>query len=108
MTVNLDKPAQGRGLAWWMAGAILLLAGVGVVFLGLLAVSIMERRWEARRPALVLRPIVGWEPNSAVWGGNYPREYETYRMTRIEDTRTRYGGAVQRDYLDEDPRLVTF
>ena len=50
MTVNSDKPAQGRGLAWWMAGVILLLTGVGVVFLGLLAVSIMERRWEARRP----------------------------------------------------------
>ncbi len=106
MTLNPESRVQGRRLALWMAGLILLLTAIGVVLLGLLAVSIMERRWEARRPSLVLQPIADWEPNSAIWGRNYPREYETYLMTRVSTTRTRYGGAVQRDYLDEDPRLV--
>jgi nitrite reductase (cytochrome c-552) len=106
MTSSAEKPAQGRRLALWIAGVIFLLVCIVVVLLGLLAVSIIERRWEAQRPALVLQPIADWEPNSAVWGSSYPREYETYLMTRTQNTRTRYGGAVQRDYLDEDPRLV--
>lgn len=91
MTLNPESRVQGRRLALWMAGLILLLTAIGVVLLGLLAVSIMERRWEARRPSLVLQPIADWEPNSAIWGRNYPREYETYLMTRVSTTRTRYG-----------------
>jgi len=101
-----DRPAQGRGLALWAAGVLVLLTCTVVVLLGLLGVSIMERRWEAQRPALVLQPIADWEPNNEVWGRNYPREYETHLQTRIDDTRTRYGGAFPRDYLDEDPMQV--
>jgi len=104
-----EKVNKGRAL-WslplWMGIAIAGLLVVIVVLLGLLAVSIMERRWEAQRPAMVVRPLSEWEPNSAVWGENYPREYESYMRTRITDTRTRYGGADPRDYLDIDPRQV--
>ena len=85
---------------------IVVLAGAVVALLGLLATSIMERRWEARRPGLVLRPIADWEPDNAVWGENYPREYETYARSRISDTRTKFGGAYPRDYLEEDPLQV--
>lgn len=85
---------------------VTFLALITVVLLGLLAVSIMERRWEAQRPSLVLMPIADWEPDNAVWGQNYPREYESYANTRIDDTETKYGGAYPRDYLEEDPRQV--
>jgi nitrite reductase (cytochrome c-552) len=77
-----------------------------VVVLGLLAVSIMERRWEAQRPSMVHRPIEEWESDNAVWGLNYPREYETYLKTKIDDTQTLFGGAYPRDYLEEDPYQV--
>ena len=79
---------------------------VAVFVLGMLAVSIMERRWEAQRPALVLKPIGRWEPDNSVWGQNYPREYEAYLKTKISDTKTKYGGAYPRDYLEEGPRQV--
>jgi len=89
------------------AGFLMLLLFAGIIFLlGLLATSIMERRWEAQRPAVVLKPIAEWEPNNAVWGQNYPREYERYLKTQITDTQTRYGGSFPRDYLKEDPRKV--
>jgi len=104
-----EKAEQGTrlwSLPLWMGMAIAGLLVVIVVLLGLLAVSIMERRWEALRPAMVVRPLNAWEPNSAAWGQNYPREYEPYLRTRITDTRTRYGGADPRDYLDIDPRQV--
>ena len=98
-----DRPAK---LPVWAGLAIVVLAAVAVVLLGLLGVSIMERRWEAQRPALVLTPVAKWEPDNAVWGRNYPREYESYLNTRITDTKTMFGGSDPRDYLDADPRQV--
>jgi nitrite reductase (cytochrome c-552) len=90
----------------WAGPLIALLLAAVVVLVGLLASSIMERRWEAQRPALVLKPLPAWEPDNAKWGENYPFEYESYAMTRDSTTTTLYGGSVPRDYLDEDPRLV--
>jgi len=90
----------------WAGAAIVLLAAAVVVLLGILAASIMERRWEAQRPALVVTPIAEWEPDNAVWGENYPRQFESYSQTSIDDTKTRFGGAYPRDYLEEDPYQV--
>lgn len=101
-----DQPAPTPRAPRWVGPALFFLVASVVVLLCLLAVSIMERRWEAQRPALVLRPIKDWEPDNAVWGENYPREYESYAKTAITDTKTRFGGAVPRDYLDEFPQLV--
>lgn len=105
---NVGKTTNGqrRALPLWAGGAILALAAIVVVLLGLLAVSIMERRWEAQRPGLVVTPLADWQPDNAVWGQNYPHEYESYRRTRIDDTKTRFGGAYPRDYLEEDPYQV--
>ncbi|MHC5074370.1 MAG: ammonia-forming cytochrome c nitrite reductase subunit c552, partial [Planctomycetota bacterium] len=85
---------------------IILFAALVIVLLGLLGVSIMERRWEAQRPSLALKPISQWEPDNAIWGQNYPREYETYSKTSITDTETKFGGSFPRDYLDIDPYKV--
>jgi len=93
-------------LPLWAGIAMAALLAVIIVLLGLLAVSIMERRWEAQRPVLVAQALNEWEPNNAVWGRNYPREYESYLRTRITDTKTKYGGSYPRDYLEGDPRQV--
>jgi len=90
----------------WVGPVIFFLSAGIVVLLSMLAISIMERRWETTRPSLVLQPIATWEPDNAVWGRNYPREYETYLQTRNDFTRTKFGGAFPRDYLQEDPRQV--
>jgi len=90
----------------WAGAAIVVLVAAVVVLLGLLAFSITERRWEAQRPAMVVKPIAEWEPDNAVWGQNYPREYESYLKTRTTDTKTKFGGAYLRDYLEEDPYQV--
>ncbi|HQI29062.1 MAG TPA: ammonia-forming cytochrome c nitrite reductase subunit c552, partial [Sedimentisphaerales bacterium] len=106
-----NEPKTSKGNGWlslpvWMGIVIAGLLVVLVLLLGLLAVSIMERRWEAQRPAMVVRPIAQWEPDNAVWGQNYPREYESYLKTRISDTKTKYGGSFPRDYLEADPLQV--
>ncbi len=89
-------------LPLWAGAAILVSAAGAILVLGLLAVSVMERRWEAQRPTMVATPIAQWEPDNAVWGQSYPRQYESYLKTRITDTRTKFGGADPRDYLEED------
>jgi nitrite reductase (cytochrome c-552) len=83
------------------AGSLIL-----TFLLGMLIVSIMERRWEASRPYLVVKPVGEWEYRSQVWGQNYPRQYETFKHTAIKGTKTAFGGSYLRDYLEEDPRQV--
>lgn len=106
--MSLSTPAatpSGRPPRW-VGPALLALVAAVVVLLGLLAASIMERRWEAQQPALIVRPLAEWEPDNAAWGENYPREHESYLRTRGATTRTKFGGSFPRDYLDEDPLLV--
>lgn len=86
--------------------AIALLIMVLIALVGLLIVSIMERRWESQRPSFAIIPIDQWETDNAAWGQNYPREYESYLNNRDSETKTKYGGSFPRDYLDEDPRQV--
>lgn len=100
--IGKDSPSLPLWAGIAMAGAMVVI----VVLLGLLAISIMERRWEAQRPVLVAQPLNEWEPNNAVWGRDYPFEYESYLRTRITDTKTKYGGSYPRDYLEGDPRQV--
>jgi nitrite reductase (cytochrome c-552) len=102
---NNETP-QTKTLPKWVGPVIFLLTAGIIIVLTLLAVSIMERRWEAQRPALALKPIAKWEPDNAVWGQNYPREYESYARTREPGTRSKFGGGPPRDYLDENPRQV--
>jgi nitrite reductase (cytochrome c-552) len=88
-------------------GPVVFLLSAGIVFLlVLLGMSIVERRWEAQRPALALIPLEEGETDNAQWGRNYPRQYDSWKQTEIDNTRTLYGGAYPRDYLDENPRLV--
>jgi nitrite reductase (cytochrome c-552) len=105
-TTDYRLPTTAGRLPLWAGGMIVGLAAMIVILLGLLAVSIMERRWEAQRPAMVVTPLAEWEPDNAVWGQNYPVEYKSYLRTRITDTKTKYGGSYPRDYLDADPRMV--
>ncbi len=89
------------------AGLLIMCLCAAIVFLiAILTMSITERRWEAQRPAMVLKPIEGWQPDNAVWGQNYPREYESYLKMKDDTTQTKYGGAFPRDYLEDDPRQV--
>jgi nitrite reductase (cytochrome c-552) len=103
----LDKDIVPKPKLPLWAGVVIAVLAAGAVFLlGLLAVSIMERRWESQRPVMVLKPIADYESDSSAWGVNYPRQYDSYLKNRISDTKTKFGGASHHDYLEEDPRKV--
>ena len=90
----------------WAGLLIMVLCAGVVLLLAMLTMSIAERRWESQRPSMVLKPMAEWEPDNAVWGENYPREYEAYIKSQIDTTHTKYGGSFPRDYLEDDPRQV--
>ncbi len=88
-------------------GWILFFATMFIVFLlGLFASAIVERRSEATYAYTPEVDYPEWEPRSAVWGMNFPREYQSYLQTSDTGFKSKYGGNVSRDMLQEDPRMV--
>lgn len=103
---DADKNAAPIRLPLWVGIGLAGLLAVAIIVLGLLSVSIMERRWEAQRPMMLVAPIDPWESDNAKWGQNYPRQYEAYLRTQITGTETKFGGTNLRDYLEEYPAQV--
>jgi nitrite reductase (cytochrome c-552) len=90
----------------WL-GWLLFIFTMGLVFLlGLLASSITERRTEALFAYTPRVTYDQYEPRNAVWGQNFPREYQSYQQTTDTGFISKYNGAATRDMLEEDPRLV--
>ena len=93
-------PSPVRG---WAA---LFVVAVAVFALGLLVATVLERRAEAATPPQPLVAIGLYEPDSAKWGQNFPREYASWKATEDSSTKTKHGGADPRDLLAEDPANV--
>lgn len=94
------------------------LASAGVTAL---LVNIMERKQEAKNPFYRVVELDDTLTDPAVWGKNFPLQYDGYKRT-VDQKRTRYGGSeavartptqadprsvVAQSRLEEDPRLVT-
>jgi nitrite reductase (cytochrome c-552) len=50
--------------------------------------------------------VAAQEPDSAVWGQNFPNQYTTFRLTEGNNIQTSFGGSAQVSKLEQDPRLV--
>lgn len=50
--------------------------------------------------------IKALEPDSSLWGQNYPNQFSTLQKTQSNNVRTVYGGSEPFDKLKDDPRLV--
>ena len=102
---------------------MLAAASAVVVTLGVVAllVNIFERKQEARNPFFRVVELTDDTEDPAVWGKNFPQQYDAYLRT-VDQQRTRYGGSeaiprqpsnadprsvVAQSRLDEDPRLRT-
>lgn len=97
---------QPQAPAPWKGWGVFLTALVVTFVLGLLVSSILERRQESTQGPAMITPIKHLESDSAVWGKNFPREYESWLQTREGDTPTKYGGPVKFSQLQRDPLLV--
>jgi nitrite reductase (cytochrome c-552) len=99
------KPERRRPLP--IGWIVFFGSALGVLILGLLATSITERRAERREATLqMVRPIPEWEADNAVWGVNFPRQYNAWEATKTMAENTKYGGSGYRDHLAESPYRV--
>jgi nitrite reductase (cytochrome c-552) len=109
---------EGRTRTIVIAAVVAALAAAGAAAL---LVNILERKQEARNPFYRVEPLTDETVDPAVWGRNFPHQYDDYRRT-VDQVRTRYGGSeavprtptqidprsvVAQSRLEEDPRLKT-
>lgn len=100
----------------FLAVAITAVLTVGVTAL---LVNIFERKQEARNPFFRVVELTDDMDDPAVWGKNFPLQYDQYKRT-VDMVRTRYGGSealphsptkgdprevVSQSKIEEDPRL---
>lgn len=96
-------------------------AATATVLVAALMINIFERKQEEKQPFYRVVEITDDTEDPAVWGKNFPHQYDSYLKT-ADINRTKYGGSeavphiptdkdprptVAQQKLDEDPRLVT-
>ncbi|BAJ64932.1 MULTISPECIES: ammonia-forming cytochrome c nitrite reductase subunit c552 [Anaerolinea] len=90
-------------------GTTLILTGIIVVLSALLiGVLIFLRNQPApQRGVMPVVKIAAMEPDSSIWGQNFPNQYSTFMMTESNNTATTYGGSDPYEKLNKDPMLKT-
>ena len=116
-TQDADQP---RSKSRTLVLAIVITA-LATIAISALLVNIFERKQEARNPFFRVVELNEWTEDPAVWGKNFPLQYDAYRRT-VDQVRTRYGGSeamrhlpsqadprsvVAQNKLEDDPRLKT-
>jgi nitrite reductase (cytochrome c-552) len=98
-----------------------MLAAVAAIGIFGVLVTIFQHKQEARNPFFRVVELNDETVDPAVWGRNFPSQFDSYRRT-VDQVRTRFGGSeavprtptavdprsvVAQSRLDEDPRLKT-
>jgi nitrite reductase (cytochrome c-552) len=118
-----DPSAAGgrRGGRWRWIVLTAVIAALAAAGGAALLVTIVERQQEARNPFYRVVELTDETTDPALWGKNFPLQYDGYRRT-VDQVRTRFGGSealprtpthvdprsvVAQSRLEEDPRLKT-
>ncbi len=117
-STSQKSPAR-RNMVLAVGAAVV--AGVVGVGTAALLVDITEKKQQAKTPFFRVVELTDETEDPAVWGKNFPMQYDGYKRT-TDMVRTRYGGSeakartpsevdprsvVAQSKLEEDPRLVT-
>jgi nitrite reductase (cytochrome c-552) len=116
-TTNDGPTKKRRRLFFIIIGVAALATIIGVALL----MNIFERKQEARNPFYRVVELTDDTEDPAIWGKNFPLQYDDYKRT-VDQVRTRYGGSeveprtptqadprlvVAQSRIEEDPRLKT-
>ncbi len=111
-----SNPSIKRKIVWTV-----IITALATIAVSALLVNILERKQEARNPFFRVVELADDTVDPAVWGKNFPMQYDLYKRT-VDQERTRYGGSealprtptqadprsvVAQSKLEQDPRLVT-
>jgi len=104
MFKKLAEAIKRRPAIGWGIFAVVMVA---VFLLGLLAASVTERRAEIATLFNNKKiEITGINPHNEQWGVNYPREYNTWKMTQNMDFKSKHLGNMPEDVLETRPEMV--
>ncbi|GAB4579945.1 MAG: ammonia-forming cytochrome c nitrite reductase subunit c552 [Anaerolineales bacterium] len=84
-----------------LTGIVLILAAALVA-----TFAYISNQKPQTRGVAPLVDIADLEPDSSIWGQNFPNQYSTYLQTETNAVRTNYGGSEPYSKLEADPRLV--
>lgn len=84
-----------------LAGLVIVLAAVLVGVL-----TYVKNQPTQVRTVEPLVEIAPMEPDSSVWGVNFPNQYDTFMKTKTNNVDTAYGGSSEFSWLERDPRQV--
>jgi nitrite reductase (cytochrome c-552) len=99
-----NNPRWGGRRFVLLTTLVATLATIGGVAL---LINIFERRQEGRNPFYRVVELTEETEDPAVWGKNFPLQYDDYKRT-VDQARTRYGGseALPRTPTNSDPRSI--
>ena len=98
---------SSKYVPWIIGAAICVGVAVAVVALALVAASVTFRRAEVASVYNNRKvDIEGIEARSAIFGMNYPREYETWKRTAEMDFKSKHLGNAPQNSLAERPDMV--
>jgi len=112
---------RGGGSPVRTALIVAVVAAIAAGGIAALLINIMQRKQEGKNPFFRVVEINENTEDPAIWGKNFPAEYDGYKRT-VDMVRTRYGGSeaeertptaadprsiVARSRLEQDPRLKT-
>ncbi len=100
--MKTSRYSDRRGLALWVYIVVIALAGCASIASLLLLQNIKTRKTEATQHAFRVVEISDKTVDPAVWGKNYPRQYDSYKRT-VDIERTKHGGSEAFQHLDDDP-----
>ncbi len=86
----------------------LILAGFVIVLAAALVGVLIYVRNQPTKVRMVepLVKIAPREPDSSMWGVNFPNQYDTLMKTKTNNIDTTYAGSSQFSWLERDPRQV--
>jgi nitrite reductase (cytochrome c-552) len=99
---STSRYASTRGAALWVY-LVLLVATAGAAFLMLMLYqNVVTRKAEATKDVFRVVEVSDQTIDPAIWGKNYPRQYDSYKRT-VDTERTSHGGSEAFQHLDKDP-----
>lgn len=84
-----------------LSAIIVILAGVVIGLLIFMRNQPMQVR--GVQPLVEVKAL---EPDSSIWGQNFPNQYSSLLLTETNNAKTTYGGSEPVQKLEVDPRLV--
>ena len=99
----MNSPSTPVGRNKWFYATVIGIVAIATVAVMLLMENISQRKEEAKQHVFKVVEITEDTIDPAVWGKNYPRQYDGYRRT-VDIERTKHGGSEAFQKLDDDPR----